>query len=169
MANDGKTYLTFHRAFTAASTATFTDREGVVRPLIRVSIPSGTVLGGRDIGGASFLARYAYQSRYNENEVAFSFLPEQAVALSIPERDEEGNVTGYESLKVAAEALKVAVDAERRAWREAHPAPAKDKDAIEQESVDMLDELDAMERMDADGGIGGVFGEGASERDPLEV
>ena len=59
MANDGKTYLTFHRAFAANSTATFTDKEGVLRPLIRVSIPSGTVLGGRDIGGASFLARYA--------------------------------------------------------------------------------------------------------------
>ena len=51
MANDGKTYLTFHRAFAANSTATFTDKEGVLRPLIRVSIPSGTVLGGRDIGG----------------------------------------------------------------------------------------------------------------------
>ena len=164
MANDGKTYLTFHRAFAANSTATFTDKEGVLRPLIRVSIPSGTVLGGRDIGGASFLARYAYPSRYNANEVSFSFLPEQAVALSIPERDEEGNVTGYESIRVSAEALKVAVDAERRAWREAHPAPAKEKPAVVQESVDMLDEIDAMERMDADG----MLEEVPAERNPLE-
>ena len=105
-----KVYLTFNTRFTHATTTTFEDAQGVLRPLIRVSIPKGTELGGRDLGGSSFLARYALPSKFNEREVSFAFIPGQTVQLSAPVR--EGAVTRYDcsfrlaDLKIAPQEVK---------------------------------------------------------------
>ena len=90
-----KVYLTFNTRFTHPTSATFEDAQGVLRPLIRVSIPTGTELGGRDLGGSSFLARYALPSKFNEREVSFAFIPGQTVQLSAPVRGEDGAIMDY--------------------------------------------------------------------------
>ena len=164
-----KVYLTFNTRFTHTTTTTFEDAQGVLRPLIRVSIPKGTELGGRDLGGSSFLARYALPSKFNEREVSFAFIPGQTVQLSAPVRGEDGTILDYEKLPVQVEALKAAVDAQRRAWREAHPRQEVVKDAdARQEDVDVLDEIDAAERQLDQAAGGELIFVGPYEENPLE-
>ena len=74
----------------------------------------------------------------------------------------------YEKLPVQVEALKAAVDAQRRAWREAHPRQEVVKDAdARQEDVDVLDEIDAAERQ-LDQAEVDLALEGPYEENPLE-
>ncbi|MBQ6521674.1 MAG: hypothetical protein IJI15_02420 [Atopobiaceae bacterium] len=75
----------------------------------------------------------------------------------------------YEKLPVQVEALKAAVDAQRRAWREAHPRQEVVKDAdARQEDVNVLDEIDAAERQLDQAAGGELIFVGPYEENPLE-
>ena len=83
-----------------------------------VTVPKGTTIGGRDIGGATFYPLFPQTNKFNPNLVSIPLLEDSDAYLYLPIKDEEGNVTGTEKLVVKNTELKAAIDAQNKAYYE---------------------------------------------------
>lgn len=135
----GITFITLNKAFVRPLKKTFLDPDGNEKPLLRATLPSGTIIDGRDFGGASFVERYANESKFDEKCVYFRCNDEYELSLSVPVRDEAGEVTGYEDIKMAPAKVAAALNAASRAWKAEHKAAreakAQDKEGDTTEKV----------------------------------
>ena len=138
-AERGVTFITLNKKFVHTLKKTFLDPDGNEKPLLRATLPSGTIIDGRDFGGATFVDRYAKQSTYDEDCVYFTCNDEYEISLSAPVRDEAGEVTGYEDIKMAPAKVAAALKASNRAYwaarKAAREAKAQDKEGDTTEKV----------------------------------
>ena len=131
MADDAKrknVYLSFHKNFVREAIPYTDKRTGEQRTFNQVTIPNGTVIDGRDMGGYEFSPLYVNPSRFRgEDWRDVPLIAEREVWLQKSVLDPDGNpVLGEDgkrlkdTVKVMPQQIKDALAESRRRWAEEH-------------------------------------------------
>ena len=121
-------YLSFHKNFVREAIP-YTDRQtGEQRTFNQVTIPRGTVIAGRDVGGYEFSPLYVNPSRFKGGDWRdVPLIADKEVWLQKSVLDREGKpVIGEDgrrlkdTVKAMPQQIKDALTESRRAWAEAH-------------------------------------------------
>lgn len=122
-----KVYLSFHKSFVKENIPYIDRNTGEDRTFNSVTLPSDTVIDGRNVGGFQFSPLYIDSSKYDENQRVVPLLANREVWLTKTARDADGNVLldqdgnpEKETLKVMPMAIKEALAEARRAWSQQH-------------------------------------------------
>ena len=122
-----KVYLSFHKSFVKENIPYIDRSTGEDRTFNSVTLPSDTVIDGRNVGGFQFSPLYVDPSKYDENQRVVPLLANREVWLTKTARDADGNVLldqdgnpEKETLKVMPAAIKEALAEARRAWSQQH-------------------------------------------------
>lgn len=123
-----KVYLSFHKSFVKEGIP-YVDRDtGEERSFNSVTLPGDTVIDGRNVGGYRFRPLYVNPSKYDEDQRVIPLLADREVWLTKEARDADGNVIldqdgnpERDTVKVAPQVIKDALEEARRAWRQQHP------------------------------------------------
>ncbi len=118
-----KVYLSFHKSFVKENIPYIDRSTGEDRTFNSVTLPSDTVIDGRNVGGFQFSPLYIDPSKYDENQRVVPLLANREVWLTRTARDADGNVLldqdgnpEKETLKVMPAAIKEALAEARRTW-----------------------------------------------------
>ncbi|MEW6925993.1 hypothetical protein V3M53_01520 [Trueperella pyogenes] len=125
-----KVYLSFHKNFVRENIAYTDRRTGQQRTFNQVTLPSGTVIDGRDVGGYEFSPLYVNASKFRGPDWRdVPLLAEKEVWLQKSVLDPEGHPVLDESgrrmkdtVKVMPQQIKDALSESRRRWAEEHSA-----------------------------------------------
>ena len=131
MADDAKrknVYLSFHKNFVREAIPYTDKRTGEQRTFNQVTIPNGTVIDGKDMGGYEFSPLYVNPSRFRgEDWRDVPLIAEREVWLQKSVLDPDGNpVLGEDgkrlkdTVKVMPQQIKDALAESRRRWAEEH-------------------------------------------------
>jgi hypothetical protein len=131
MADDAKrknVYLSFHKNFVRDAIPYTDKRTGEQRTFNQVTIPNGTVIDGKDMGGYEFSPLYVNPSRFRgEDWRDVPLIAEREVWLQKSVLDPDGNpVLGEDgkrlkdTVKVMPQQIKDALAESRRRWAEEH-------------------------------------------------
>lgn len=131
MADDAKrknVYLSFHKNFVREAIPYTDKRTGEQRTFNQVTIPNGTVIDGRDMGGYEFSPLYVNPSRFRgEDWRDVPLIAEREVWLQKSVLDPDGNpVLGddgkrlKDTVKVMPQQIKDALAESRKRWAEEH-------------------------------------------------
>lgn len=131
MADDAKrknVYLSFHKNFVREAIPYTDKRTGEQRAFNQVTIPNGTVIDGRDMGGYEFSPLYVNPSRFRgEDWRDVPLIAEREVWLQKSVLDPDGNpVLGddgkrlKDTVKVMPQQIKDALAESRKRWAEEH-------------------------------------------------
>ena len=131
MADEAKrknVYLSFHKNFVREAIPYTDKRTGEQRTFNQVTIPNGTVIDGRDMGGYEFSPLYVNPSRFRgEGWRDVPLIAEREVWLQKSVLDPDGNpVLGddgkrlKDTVKVMPQQIKDALAESRRRWAEEH-------------------------------------------------
>lgn len=131
MADDAKrknVYLSFHKNFVREAIPYADKRTGEQRTFNQVTIPNGTVIDGRDMGGYEFSPLYVNPSRFRgEDWRDVPLIAEREVWLQKSVLDPDGNpVLGddgkrlKDTVKVMPQQIKDALAESRKRWAEEH-------------------------------------------------
>ena len=131
MADDAKrknVYLSFHKNFVREAIPYTDKRTGEQRTFNQVTIPNGTVIDGKDMGGYEFSPLYVNPSRFRgEDWRDVPLIAEREVWLQKSVLDPDGNpVLGEDgkrlkdTVKVMPQQIKDALAESRRGWAEEH-------------------------------------------------
>ena len=121
-------YLSFHRNFVREAIPYKDKRTGEQRTFNQVTIPRGTVIDGKDVGGYEFSPLYVNASRYKGDDWRdVPLLADREVWLQKsvldpdgkPVIDEEGRRL-RDTVKVMPQQIKDALAESRRAWASEH-------------------------------------------------
>ena len=131
MADEAKrknVYLSFHKNFVREAIPYTDKRTGEQRTFNQVTIPNGTVIDGRDMGGYEFSPLYVNPSRFRgEDWRDVPLIAEREVWLQESVLDPDGNpVLGddgkrlKDTVKVMPQQIKDALAESRKRWAEEH-------------------------------------------------
>lgn len=131
MADDAKrknVYLSFHKNFVREAIPYTDKRTGEQRTFNQVTIPNGTVIDGKDMGGYELSPLYVNPSRFRgEDWRDVPLIAEREVWLQKSVLDPDGNpVLGEDgkrlkdTVKVMPQQIKDALAESRRRWAEEH-------------------------------------------------
>ena len=131
MADDAKrknVYLSFHKNFVREAIPYTDKRTGEQRTFNQVTIPNGTVIDGKDMGGYEFSPLYVNPSRFRgEDWRDVPLIAEREVWLQKSVLDPDGNpVLGEDgkrlkdTVKVMPQQIKDALAESRCRWAEEH-------------------------------------------------
>jgi hypothetical protein len=131
MADDAKrknVYLSFHKNFVREAIPYTDKRTGEQRTFNQVTIPNGTVIDGKDMGGYEFSPLYVNPSRFRgEDWRDVPLIAEREVWLQKSVLDPDGNpVLGddgkrlKDTVKVMPQQIKDALAESRKRWAEEH-------------------------------------------------
>lgn len=131
MADEAKrknVYLSFHKNFVREAIPYTDKRTGEQRTFNQVTIPNGTVIDGRDMGGYEFSPLYVNPSRFRgEDWRDVPLIAEREVWLQKSVLDPDGNpVLGddgkrlKDTVKVMPQQIKEALAESRKRWAEEH-------------------------------------------------
>lgn len=131
MADEAKrknVYLSFHKNFVREAIPYTDKRTGEQRTFNQVTIPNGTVIDGRDMGGYEFSPLYVNPSRFRgEDWRDVPLIAEREVWLQKSVLDPDGNpVLGddgrrlKDTVKVMPQQIKDALAESRKRWAEEH-------------------------------------------------
>lgn len=121
-------YLSFHRNFVREAIPYTDKRTGEQRTFNQVTIPRGTVIDGKDVGGYEFSPLYVNASRYKGDDWRdVPLLADREVWLQKnvlapegkPVTDEEGRRL-RDTVKVMPQQIKDAIAESRKAWVAEH-------------------------------------------------
>ena len=86
-------YITLHRNFVREGIEYTDRRTGETRTFNQVTLPAGTVIDGRDVGGYEFSPLFVNPARFRDPEAwrDIPLLADREVRLSRSVLDEEGN------------------------------------------------------------------------------
>lgn len=129
MADDAKrknVYLSFHKNFVREAIPYTDKRTGEQRTFNQVTIPNGTVIDGKDMGGYEFSPLYVNPSRFRgEDWRDVPLIAEREVWLQKSVLDPDGNpVLGddgkrlKDTVKVMPQQIKDALAESRKRWAE---------------------------------------------------
>ena len=141
------TYISLHKNFVRTDIEYTDPRTGEKKMFNSVTLPQGTVIDGKDVGGYQFSPLYVNESKYRgENWRDIPLLTEREVWLQKSVLDPEGNpVIGEdgkrlnETVRVMPQQIKDALAESRRAYAEAH------KDSLAERAEDVTEASRAME------------------------
>lgn len=120
-------YITLHRNFVREDIEYTDRRTGETRTFNQVTLPAGTVIDGRDVGGYEFSPLFVNPARFRDPETwrDIPLLADREVRLSRSVLDEEGNpVLGADGRRekdvvtVTPQQIKDALKEARRAYAE---------------------------------------------------
>lgn len=120
-------YITLHRNFVREGIEYTDRRTGETRTFNQVTLPAGTVIDGRDVGGYEFSPLFVNPARFRDPEAwrDIPLLADREVRLSRSVLDEEGNpVLGADGRRekdvvtVTPQQIKDALKEVRRAYEE---------------------------------------------------
>ena len=140
-------YISLHEGFVRENIQ-YTDKQtGEQRTFNRVTLPKGTFIDGKDVGGYEFSPLYVNPSKFRgENWRDIPLLADREVWLQKSVLDPEGNpVIGEdgkrlkETVRVMPQQIKDALAESRRAYAEAH------KDSLAERAKDVTEASRAME------------------------
>jgi hypothetical protein len=131
MADEAKrknVYLSFHKNFVREAIPYTDKRTGEQRTFNQVTIPNGTVIDGKDMGGYEFSPLYVNPSRFRgEDWRDVPLIAEREVWLQKSVLDPDGNpVLGddgkrlKDTVKVMPQQIKDALAESRKRWAEEH-------------------------------------------------
>jgi hypothetical protein len=123
-----KVYLTFHRSFVREHIGYTDALTGEERTFNVVTVPPGTVIDGRDMGGWEFNPLFVNPSRYKGEDFRdVPLLADRGVWLRRDVLDADGNPmpdgngrNERETVKVMPSAIRQAMAEERAAWAREH-------------------------------------------------
>lgn len=141
------TYISLHKNFVRTDIEYTDPRTGEKKTFNSVTLPQGTVIDGKDVGGYQFSPLYVNESKYRgENWRDIPLLTEREVWLQKSVLDPEGNpVIGEDgkrlkgTVRVMPQQIKDALAESRRAYAEAH------KDSLAERAKDVTEASRAME------------------------
>ena len=140
-------YISLHEGFVREGIK-YTDKQtGEEKSFNRVTLPKGTVIDGKDMGGYEFSPLYVNPSKFRgEHWRDIPLLADREVWLQKSVLDPEGNpVIGEdgkrlkETVRVMPQQIKDALAESRRAYAEAH------KDSLAERAKDVTEASRAME------------------------
>lgn len=122
-----KVYISLHRSYCRQMEDRF--REGETFNVM--TMPKGTTLNGRDIGGARINPRYMGESKFNPNEMTATYYlsPDQSLEIKL-------NMPDGTFAKVDVEQLKEAIDEQKQAYREQQKQQEQNQEVNNQKSRD---------------------------------
>ena len=124
-----KVYISLHKSYCYQMEDRF--REG--KTFNVMTMPRGTRLDGKDVGGGKINPLYMGESKFNSNEMtATYYLPQDQsmeIKLSLPDGTYE---------KVDVEKLKDAIEEQKQAYREQQKEREQEKDVTRQNERDRL-------------------------------
>ncbi len=122
-----KVYLSFHKSFVKEDIPYIDRNTGEDRTFNSVTLPSDTVIDGKNVGGFQFSPLFVNPSKYDENQRVIPLLADREVRLTKTARDADGNVLldqdgnpEKETLAVMPAAIKEALAQARKAWSQQH-------------------------------------------------
>ena len=121
-------YITLHRNFVREGIEYTDRRTGETRTFNQVTLPAGTVIDGRDVGGYEFSPLFVNPARFRDPEAwrDIPLLADREVRLSRSVLDEEGNpVLGADGRRE-----KDVEDVARVGPEHADPADARDREQV---------------------------------------
>ena len=141
------TYISLHKNFVRTDIEYTDPRTGEKKTFNSVTLPQGTVIDGKDVGGYQFSPLYVNESKYRgENWRDIPLLTDREVWLQKSVLDPEGSpVIGEdgkrlkETVRVMPQQIKDALAESRRAYAEAH------KDSLAERAKDVTEASRAME------------------------
>ena len=141
------TYISLHKNFVRTDIEYTDRRTGEQKTFNSVTLPQGTVIDGKDVGGYQFSPLYVNESKYRgENWRDIPLLTDREVWLQKSVLDPEGNpvVDGdgrrmKDTVKVMPQQIKDALAESRRAYAEAH------RDTLAERAKDVTEASRAME------------------------
>ena len=141
------TYISLHKNFVRTDIEYTDPKTGEKKTFNSVTLPQGTIIDGKDVGGYQFSPLYVNESKYRgENWRDIPLLTEREVWLQKSVLDPEGNpVIGEdgkrlkETVRVMSQQIKEALAESRRAYAEAH------KDSLAERAKDVTEASRAME------------------------
>lgn len=153
MTDDAKrknVYLSFHKNFVREAIPYTDKRTGEQKTFNQVTIPRGTVIDGRDMGGYEFSPLYVNPSRFKgEDWRDVPLLAEREVWLQKSVLDPEGHpVIGEDgrrlkdTVKVTPQQIKDALTESRKAWAAEHGRDARGLSERSQEARDASRAMD---------------------------
>lgn len=115
-----KVYISLHRNYCRQMADRF--QEG--KTFNVMTMPRGTMLDGRDIGGARINPRYMGESKFNPNEMTATYYlpPDQGMEIKL-------NMPDGTFERVSVEKLKEAIDEQKQAYREQQKQQEQDREA----------------------------------------
>mgnify|MGYP007016530559 CR=1 FL=1 len=121
-------YLSFHKNFVREGIPYVDKNTGQAKTFNQVTIPNGTIIDGKDMGGYEFSPLYVNASRFRgEDWRDIPLLADREVWLQKSILDPEGNpVIGEngkrlkDTVKVMPQQIKEAMAEARKAWAEEH-------------------------------------------------
>lgn len=142
-------YLSFHKNFVREQIPYTDKRTGEQKTFNQVTIPNGTVIDGKDMGGYEFSPLYVNQSRFRgENWRDIPLLADREVWLQKSVLDPDGNpVIGEDgkrlrdTVKVMPQRIKEALAEARKAWAAEH---GRDAQSLSGRAQDARQTSDAM-------------------------
>lgn len=125
-----KVYLSFHKNFVRENIAYADRRTGQQRTFNQVTLPSGTAIGGKDVGGYEFSPLYVNESRFRGPDWRdVPLLADKEVWLQKSVLDPDGRpvLDGdgrrmRDTVKVMPQQIKDALSESRKRWAEEHSA-----------------------------------------------
>ena len=144
-------YISLHEGFVREGIK-YTDRQtGEQKSFNRVTLPKGTVIDGKDVGGYEFSPLYVNPSRFKgENWRDIPLLADREVWLQRSVLDSEGNpVIGEDgrrerdTIVVSPQQIKDALAESRRRYAEEH---AKDEPGLDQRAQHAREASESIER-----------------------
>ncbi|HJH74551.1 MAG: DNA gyrase [Gordonibacter pamelaeae] len=128
MSEDKKNvYLSLHKSFVREDIP-YADANGNERTFNQVTLPKGTVIDGRDVGGYTFSPLFVNESKYRGADWRdVPLLADREVWLAREATDADGNRLldqdgrpERETIKVTPQAIKEALTEARKAWAQQH-------------------------------------------------
>jgi hypothetical protein len=121
-------YLSFHKNFVREGIPYVDKNTGQTKTFNQVTIPNGTIIDGKDMGGYEFSPLYVNESRFRgEDWRDIPLLEDREVWLQKSVLDPEGNpVIGEDgkrlkdTVKVMPQQIKEALTKARKAWAAEH-------------------------------------------------
>lgn len=122
------TYISLHKNFVRTDIEYTDPRTGEKKTFNSVTLPQGTIIDGKDVGGYQFSPLYVNESKYRgENWRDIPLLTDREVWLQKSVLDPEGNpVIGEDgrrqrdTIVVTPQQIKDAIAESRRAWLAEH-------------------------------------------------
>ena len=145
------TYISLHKNFVRTDIEYTDPRTGEKKTFNSVTLPQGTVIDGKDVGGYQFSPLYVNESKYRgENWRDIPLLTDREVWLQKSVLDPEGNpVIGddgrreRDTVKVTPAQIKEALAESRKRYAEEH---AKDEPGLEQRAQHAREASESIER-----------------------